>query len=529
MKLLKNLRLGITSFPVIIFSGLILIGFFNAEAFVASLWTIFKWLMVNLGWLTDLGCLAFVITLVVICVHPLGRVKFGGPEAQPNFNTWNWWAISLCAGIGTGIVYWGSVEPLKHAFAPAAAMGLEAGSDAAIIWAMRTSFLHWTFTPYAIYTIPALAIGIAYYNLQKRYSVSSGLSLFGGERALSKTVIGVVDGITLFAITGGVAGSLGWGLLQIGSGLEQVFGIKTGPGVWIATATIIIASYTISSSTGLNRGIKWLSDKNAIIFIIMLGFVIAFGPTSFIFNLTTQSMGSYFAHFVEAMTFTDPIPTEPNDLWPQWWDMYWFVDWLSFGPIIGLFLVKLAYGRTLREFIVINMVLPASFGMLWFGAFGAFALDLQLVQNIDIVGFMNENGTESVMLKVLEYLPLGELWRPLLIFVIALSFVTLADSMTSTVSLMSLKNSENVDEAPLSVKFFWGMLMGCTSVIFVLNGGVEGIKVVKTIAGFPILIIEMLMMGAIIWYLYSNSYRLRQEIALVDEREYEEEQRKLKN
>ncbi len=322
-------------------------------------------------------------------------------------------------------------------------------------------------------------------------------------------------------------GSLGWGMLQIGSGLEQVFGIPTGPPVWIAIAAVIIASYTISSSTGLNRGIKWLSDKNAWLFIIMLVFVIVFGPTSFIANLTTQSIGSYLSNFLEAMTFTDPIPNEPNDLWPQWWDMYWFVDWLSFGPIIGLFLVKLAYGRTLREFIVINMVLPATFGMIWFGAFGAFALDLQLVQNIDIVGFMNEHGTESVMLKVLEYLPLGTIWQPVLIFVIALSFVTLADSMTSTVSLMSLKNSAKVDEAPLAVKFFWGMLMGGTSVIFVLHGGVEGIKVVKTIAGFPILIIEIAMMGAIIWYLYSNSYQLRQEIAITEQRKFEGKQKEL--
>ena len=510
---IQKLRLGPTLFPVVIFSILIVMGFMDSKAFVDVLWSFFKWLMVNIGWLVNLGCLGFVVTLIAICLHPLGRVKFGGPDAEPNFSTWNWWAISLCAGIGTGIVFWGAVEPLKHTFEPAGGMNLVAGSKEAMIWAMQTSFLHWTITPYAIYCIAAVAIGLAYYNLGKKYTVSSGLTFLTGKKELGRTTVGIVDGLTLFAITGGVAGSLGYGLLQIGSGLNFTFNIEPGPMVWLGIAMCIIASYTISSATGLDRGIKWLSDKNAMIFIALLLFALICGPTAFILNLTTQSFGAYVSNFVEAMTFTDPLPG--GDLWPQWWDMYWFVDWLSFGPIVGLFLVRLCYGRTLREFILINLFLPALFGMIWFGAFGGFALDLQIVQKIDIFSFMSENGTESLMLKVLEYLPLVEIIRPLMIITIALSFVTLADSMTSTVSLMSLKDSDD-KEAPLSVKLFWGLLMGGTAVIFVLNGGLEGIKVVKTIAGFPILFLQILMMIGIIRYLYVNSKQLKQDIAEAD-------------
>ncbi len=506
-KYFGKFRLVPTAFPVIVFGVLIILGFLNADAFVGVLWTLFEWLMVNIGWAVNLGCLSFVLILLALLVHPVGRIKFGGDKAVPKYSTWNWWAISLCAGIGTGIVFWGAVEPLWHTLEPAGGMNLEPGSTEAMIWAMRTSFLHWTLTPYAIYVSVGLVIGYAYYNLGKPYAVSSGLCLLFGDKAMSKTTRDIVDGLTLLAITGGVAGSLGYGLLQVGSGLDFVFNITPGPVVWVAIAIVIITAYTISSATGLDRGIKWLSDKNAWIFIGMLGFIIVVGPTSFILNLTTQSMGSYVTNFVEAMTFTDPMPG--GDLWPQWWDMYWFVDWLSFGPIVGLFLIKLAYGRTIREFVVVNLLLPSLFGMIWFGAFGGLALHLQLVGGVDLFAFMKENGVESLMLKVLEYVPFVTVLRPLLIVTIMLSFITLADSMTSTVSLMSLKDNHNVDEAPLGVKLFWGLLMGLTSIVFVLNGGLEGIKVVKTIAGFPILFLQVIMMFGFIKYMYKlkdNNY-----------------------
>lgn len=500
--LVKRIRFVPALFPVIVFGILIVLGFMNADAFVSILWGVFEWLMVNIGWAVDLGCLSFVIVLLSLCIHPVGKIRFGGPEAKPTFSTWNWWAISLCAGIGTGIVFWGAVEPLLHAMRPAGGMNLEPGSSEAIIWAMRTSFLHWTFTPYSIYVIAGVAIGYAYYNLKKPYAVSSGLCLLRDGKDLNKTATDIVDGITLLAITGGVAGSLGYGLLQVGSGLEFVFGITPGPTVWIAIAAVIITAYTISSATGLDKGIKWLSDKNAMIFIGLLLFVLIFGPTARMLNVTTQAIGSYAANFVEGMTFTDAFGT---DLWPQWWDMYWFVDWLSFGPIVGLFLIKLCYGRTIREFVVVNLIAPSLFGIIWFGAFGGFALDLQLVQGVDLLAFMDANGLESLMYEVFAYVPLTGLIRPLMIITIMLSFITLADSMTSTVSIMSMKDNHDVNEAPLGIKLFWGLLMGLTSIIFVLNGGLEGIKVVKTIAGFPILAIEVAMMIGFIKYMAKNS------------------------
>ncbi|AOT68887.1 BCCT family transporter [Geosporobacter ferrireducens] len=497
-----GLRWGVIIAPVSIFAALIVLGFTDSSAFLKVLWGIFEKLMVSLGWLVDLGCLSFVIFLAVLCFHPVGKIKFGGKDAKPRYSTWNWWAISICAGIGTGIVFWAAPEPLLFSMEPAPGVEMIAGSRDAIIWAMRTSFLHWTFTPYAIYITIGVIVGYAYYNMRKPYNISSGFVPMIGDKALGNTFSTTVDALTVFAITGGVAGSLGYGLLQIGSGLKYVFGIEPGPVVWVGIAMIIIVAYNISSISGLDKGIKWLSDKNAWAFIVFMIFALIFGPTSYILNLTTQSMGAFLNNFLEAMTFTDPFPD--SGLWPQWWDMYWFVDWLSFGPIVGLFLIKLCYGRTIREFIVVNWLLPSVFGMIWFGVFGGLTLNAQFNLGYDLYGFMQANGLESVMLKIFDFLPLATILRPLMIILIILSFVTLADSMTSTVSLMTLKNNMNVKEAPAVIKLCWGLLMGLTSIIFVLNGGLEGIKVVKTLAGFPILFIEIAMMVGFIVYMYNK-------------------------
>jgi choline-glycine betaine transporter len=489
--MLKRLRIVPILFPIILLGATLLLGFIWPEQFTPLMTDLFIRLMTNAGWMVLLGVLIFVASLLFLFVHPFGSIKFGGQHAMPKYKTWIWWAISLCAGIGTGIVFWGATEPLMFAFDPPPMVGVEPGSLDAIIWAMSKSFLHWSISPYSIYAVAGITIGYAYYNMNKEYKTSSGLVFLNNGKDLNKKIDNIVDGLVLFAICGGVAGSLGYGLLQIGSGLNFVFGIEPGPFVWTIIAIVIITSYTISSATGLDRGIAWLSDKNAWIFIGLMIFVLIFGPTAYIFNVMTQSFGYFINHFVELSLFTQPVAN--SDLWPQWWDMYWMVDWLAFGPIVGLFLVKLSYGRTIREFLTVNLILPAIFGMLWFSVFGGLALDIQTRGVADLSAFLTANGAEAFMLYIFEFLPFSKVARFVMLVVVALSFITLSDSMTSTIASMSIKKYRDVNEAPLSIKVFWGVFIGLISLVFAVSGGIEGIKIVATIAGFPILFIELAM------------------------------------
>jgi glycine betaine transporter len=202
-KLNFKLRWGVIAIPLLIFGFVIIMGFVNKDMFISVLWTYFEWLMVNFGWAIDLGALGFVIFTIGLIFHPLGKVKLGGPNAKPQFDTWNWWAMSLCAGMAMGIVMWPGPEALGHALNPPRGMYLEPGSPQAIIFAMRTVFLHWTFTPYAIYVACGVICAYTIYNLKRPVAVSSALYPLLGERSTG-TVATIVDGLTLFAITGGV-------------------------------------------------------------------------------------------------------------------------------------------------------------------------------------------------------------------------------------------------------------------------------------------------------------------------------------
>ena len=531
-----GIRPGVILFPAGIFAFLIILGFFDAEAFITYLEGVFLGIMVNFGWLINTTVLMFVIFMLVCIFSPIGKIKFGGKDAKPEFNRWNWWAMSLIAGIGTGIVMWGPVEPLMLSMAPAVGAGVEPGTAGAVMWAMEKSFLHWTFAPYAIYMSAAVVAGYAFYNMKHRFSISTAFAPLLGDRVYNPKFAGMVDALVVFAIVGGTAGSLGFGLMQVGGGIAYIAGLATGPVMWGVIATIIIMAYNATSVSGLHRGIKKTSSINAYIFIGLMVMVFIFGPTVFTLNLGTMASGHFFQNFLTSITFTFPFHDAANlmgntwpagsELWPQWWDMFWFADWLSFGPIIGLFLIKLAKGRTIREFVIMSWFTPAVFAMIWFTIFGSLALDIQFnPQNyptVDLIGYgtlhayMQAHGHEMVMLKVLEAMPLANIIRPLMLLIVCLSFITMADGITSTISFMSVKNSGGVlKEAPIQLKLGWGIILGLTAYIFVLTGGLQGIQVVKTMAGFPIMFLQgTIVVGFLIYMIKrSMSGKLEKELA----------------
>ncbi len=506
-----KLRMGIFVPMGTIFVAAIILGLVAPKAFYDVENAIVQYAFDNWGWLFQISGNIFLAICLWAAFSKYGSIKLGGKDAKPTLSNWNWFAISLTAGIATGILFWGIAEPITHFMSPPEVLGLEAGSEGAAMFAMGQSYIHWTFIPYAMYSIAGLAIGFATYNMKKSYSVSATLYPIFGER-VNGWVGTVVDNLCLFAMAGGVAAVLGVATMQITAGLNVLFGIEPGKAVWIAVVAVIVLTYVISSYTGLNRGIKFLADKNSKLFIAMLIFIFIFGPTKFILSLGTQSTGYFLDNFFTRTHFLSPIE---GSMWPRWWPIYYWAIWLAYAPLTGMFLAKISKGRTIRAFMTVNLILPASFGMFWFMVFGGAAIDLE-IKGAGIWKAIQETGLEVSVFEFLKNFPLAMVTSGIFVLAIYVSVVTLADSMTTTVSSLSTTAHNNAEiEPPSRVKIFWGTIMSSMAIINLLAGsageisGIDATKQIATVAGFPILFLMLLIAYSVVKMLIkSDAYNI---------------------
>jgi len=496
-----RIRWSVSSIPILLFAVIFVSGILFPEAFKKMLDAGVMLVMRDFGWLISLSTLFMVFFCLAFFFIPIGRIKLGGPESKPELTTFEYFALSLCAGMATGFILWPAAEMIEYSTNPAKGTGLVSGSYNAVMWAMQNEFLHWAFTPYALYTAFGLVVSYSFYNLHQPYAPSSVLYPLLGKKLGNKTAT-FIDSVTLFAIVGGVSGSMGYGLLQLGSGLEYLFGWKTGFTSWLLISVVITIIYTATSVSGLKKGIAWLSKQNAWLFIFFLVFAILTGPKSFIFNLITEAFGRFMADYIPLLTFQNPMAD--SDLWPQWWGTIWWLDWVAFAPMTGLFMATFSKGRTLREFVGVNMVLPSFFAVIWFGVFGGLAAHAQYIMGEDLAGTLAKHGHQYMQLFSMQYLPLEVIMKPLMLLTQMISFITMANAMTSTVSMMTITTGQNYtsSEAPIKIKIFWGIAMASIALLFLSAGGLDGAKSVKAITGFPIIIVETVaVVGFILFFM----------------------------
>jgi choline-glycine betaine transporter len=445
----------------------------------------------NFGWLFDLFGMCAVLFCFYLMFSKYGDVRLGGPDAKVEFTTWNWFVLTLKCGIAIGILFWGIAEPLYHFCTPPAVLGIAPYSEAAGIFALSTATLHWTLTPYAMYTLAGLAVGLAHYNLKLPYT--QGATLYPIFKKYSFGAVGIVlDNLCLFAIVGGVAAITGVLAMQIGSGLHILTGLETGPFVWIAVIVVAtIASVSLSVS-GIKKAMSWMAGQNTKIFLGLMLFVLIFGPTAFIMKLGTQSLGDYLTHFFSKSLFLSPID---NSDWPRWWTVYYWAIWLAFAPMSGMFFARVAYGRTIREFILCNLVATSLFGMVWFWIYGGSAVFYELHNhNLWSVIQSPQGGLEASLFAYLQNLPIPTVLSWIMLGTIMTSFSTMTDSMTTTVAAMNTTGNTKEDpEPPYYMKIIWGVLMGGMALITLTAGaggkisGIDATKMIATVAGIPIL------------------------------------------
>ena len=441
------------------------------------------------------GALLILSAAIFAAIMPFGGTRIGGPNAKPMLKKWNWVAVSLCTNTAVGILFWASAEPMYHLSSPPKSLGLLPGSEAAGQFALSTLFMHWSFVPCAIYALPAVMFAFAFYNMKQGFSLSSTLSPLLGN-VVSKKLGSVVDAICVYALVAGMSASLATGVLTLSGGLQHLYGIESNKTSWILVTFAIVATFIASASTGLKKGISFLSNINMWVFFLLAGFVLVAGPTLFIGSFGLKSLGAFFSGFLENATFAN---FSADDSWPKDWTVFYWANWLAWAPVTAVFLGRIGFGYTVRANLLVNLVIPALFAIVWMSIFGGTAIYLELFEKAGLTALLNSKGPEALIYAMFAKFPIAQFIIPLFLFSVFISYVSGADANTSAMAGMSSKEISTANTEPRnSIKIVWGISIGIISVVMLTASGIDGIKMMSNLGGLPALFFEILVAFAVI-------------------------------
>jgi choline-glycine betaine transporter len=480
---------------------------FRTDDFLSLTTSLYALILDTFGSLFSISALLFLVLCVVIYFSPLAKVTLGGKGAQPLLTKWRWFSIVLCTTIATGILFWGTAEPLFHLHSPPESLGISPNSPEAATFALSTMYMHWSLIPYAFYTLVGLTFAITYYNLKQPFSLGSLLYPLFGDR-VHGPASRAIDMISLFSLVTGMAASLGAGILIISGGLGQLMGVPYSTWTLGIITIVIVSAFVISAASGLMKGIRLLSDINAKIFIALAVFVFICGPTLYLLksggSATIDFISNFFTRSLIGVVTTD---TE----WAKSWTIFYWGNWLAWTPVTALFLGRISIGYTVKQFIQFNLLMPSLFACLWMMVFSGSALYFDSMEaNSPLYALLNlAGGSSRIVYAISNRLPLTTLISYTFLGVSFLSYVTAADSNTTAMSSISSGqlSKENAEPA-LFIKIIWGVIIGLiawTMVAFSGEGstqGLDGIKMLSNIGGFPVLFFVILVamsMAKLIW------------------------------
>ncbi|MFC5712342.1 BCCT family transporter [Thalassorhabdus alkalitolerans] len=472
----------------------------------------------QLGWFYLLAASGFLLFALFLIVSPYGKIKLGKPDEEPEYNYLTWFSFLFTAGMGIGLVFWGVAEPLYHFYGPPTQ---EPESNEAAAAALRYSFFHWGLHPWAIYTVVALALAYFKFRHDAPGVLSAAFKPLLGDR-INGGIGTTINVIVVFATIFGVATSLGFGAAQMTAGLAHLFEpIVNDTFTQLMVILGVTVLYMASSMTGINKGIRILSKTNIILAIGLMLFLLIVGPTVFIMNVFTQTLGSYIQN-LPSMSFS--LNTFTGDsAWVEDWTVFYWAWWIAWSPFVGTFIARVSRGRTIREFVVGVLAVPTLFGGLWFSVFGGTAIDLDINQNGLVYDIMGEQGMEVALFSVLEQFPLGTAMSVLAVLLIMSFFITSADSATFVLGMQTTNGSMN---PPISVKAVWGIIQSSAAAVLLLSGGLAGLETALIIAALPFTIIMIFMVISMLKALKAEKAALQQQAAEGDRTPRLKEERK---
>lgn len=442
--------------------------------------------LVNFGWFYQLSATFFLFFALFLIFSRYGKIKLGKDEDKPDFSRPTWFAMLFSAGMGIGLLFFGVSEPISHFANPPFGGG---GTGEAARTALRYTYLHWGFHAWAIYAVIALAL--AYYKFRKDLPglISSTLYPILGEK--TKGPIGTaIDMVAVFATIFGVAASLGLGAAQINGGLSYLTGIPNNFTVQLMIIAVVTALFLLSAGTGVKRGIKYLSNTNMVLAVILLITFFFLAPTVFLLNLFTTTFGEYVQNLLVMGTGLAPFNPE-NAAWLREWTIFYWAWWIAWAPFVGTFIARVSKGRTVREFVIAVLIVPTLVCAFWFSVFGGTGIYMEYNLGLNVSG----QSLETALFYVYEHLPFTMLLVIVTLFLISTFFITSADSATFVLGMQTTHGSL---EPPNIVKYIWGFILSASAAVLMASGGLPGFQTAIIVSAFPLGIVLLLMSFALL-------------------------------
>ncbi|MCA0893074.1 BCCT family transporter [Microbulbifer agarilyticus] len=453
------------------------------------------WVVEHMSWYYVLAVAIVLIGTIAIAMSRFGAIKLGPEHAEPDYDFLSWFAMLFSAGMGIGLLFFGVAEPVMHYLDPPVG---DTGTVTAARQAMVLTFFHWGFHAWAIYAIVALILGYFSYRHKLPLTLRSALYPMIGERIYGP----MGHAVDVFAIVGtvcGVATTLGYGVLQINSGLNHLFGLPIGNGVQVALIVLTTLLATVSVVTGLDTGIKRLSQLNMVLAVLLLLMVLLLGSTVYLLQAFVQNFGSYLSQIINK-TF-NLYAYAPTDWLGGWTILYWGW-WMSWSPFVGLFIARISRGRTIREFVIGAMLVPALVTMMWMTFFGNSAIHMILDQGLTQLGEVVSQDQSVALFQFLEQFPFSSVFSFVAVIMVIVFFVTSADSGAMVVNMLS---SHGRDETPLWQRIFWCFLIGAVAIALLLAGGLGSLQTAVIVSALPFSAILLIAMYGLVTALRTDS------------------------
>ncbi|WP_062269511.1 BCCT family transporter [Endozoicomonas arenosclerae] len=496
-----NPPMAVTAMTII--ALFLLAGAFRPELAAESFTGLRDYIIAGFKWYYILVVALFFFFAVFLIFSRFGDIVLGDDDQKPEFSYFSWFSMLFGAGMGIGLIFWSIAEPIYHF--QSNPFVTEGGTPESAQTAMRLMFFHWGMHPWAIYVVVGLSLAFFSYRRKLPLAIRSVLYPILGDR-----IYGfwghAVDVLAVFGTVFGVATSLGLGVSQVNTGLNQLLGIDVTITNQLILIAVISCIATLSVVSGVGKGVRILSEMNLWLSIIILLFFVALGPTIYILNSFVQNIGDYLSHIV-SLSFWTNSESDGVSAWQSSWTTFYWGWWISWSPFVGMFIARISKGRTIREFAIGVLLVPSLLGMFWLTAFGGTALHIELFGPGGVIDAVNNDVTVALY-ETISLMNTG--WiepaaKVLVTLLICTYFITSCDSGTLVITTLL---SVGDDEPPMRHRIIWGVGQGLVAAILLLTGGLAALQAASIIAGLPFSIIMLFMCYALVAGLRNEKNRV---------------------